>query len=94
MLDMPFFFILGCVMEHKEVLSMKWATSTRYYTVALHQDLLEDWVLTIAFGGRSNRLGSLKHRAVVSKEAGLVELEAIAKTRKKRGYFLVRSVGL
>jgi hypothetical protein len=68
---------------------MRWESETRYYTVVLHRDLLEDWVLTIAHGGRGNRLGALMHRAVTSKEAGLEEMKAISKTRKKHGYALV-----
>lgn len=75
--------------QEPEILRMKWETSTRYYTVVLQRDLLSDWVLTIAYGGRGNRLGTLMHRAVASKEAGLAELEAIAKTRNKHGYYLV-----
>lgn len=35
----------------------RWETSTRYYVVLLHRDLLGDWVLTVAHGGRSNNLG-------------------------------------
>lgn len=68
---------------------MRWESETRYYTVVLHRDLLEDWVLTIAHGGRGNRLGALIHRAVASKEAGLEEIKAISKTREKHGYALV-----
>lgn len=64
----------------------RWETSTRYYVVLLHRDLLGDWVLTVAHGGRSNNLGALVHRAVGSREAGIVALENIAKTRKRHGY--------
>lgn len=39
-----------CEMEAEA--HMHWESETRYYTVVLHRDLLEDWVLTIAHGGR------------------------------------------
>lgn len=70
----------------------RWETSTRYYEVVLHQDLLGDWVLSVSHGGRGSNLGALVHRAVGSLEAGMVALETIAKTRKRHGYLLQASL--
>ena len=54
---------MRCVMGDGEVWR-RWETSTRYYVVLLHRDLLGDWVLTVAHGGRSNNLGALVHRGL------------------------------
>lgn len=75
-----------------EEVHMRWESEARYYTVLLHQDLLEDWVLKIAYGGRGNRLGALVHKAVATKEAGLAEIASIAGTRERHRYTVVRGV--
>ncbi len=75
------------------VISRRWETSTRYYLAVLQRDLLGDWVLTVAHGGRNNRLGAIAHRAVGSRASGIALLDAIAKTRKKHGYLAYQGAG-
>ncbi len=72
-------------MSHESV-TIRWESATRYYTAVLHRDLLDDWVLTVARGGRRNRLGRVEHKVVASREQGLAELEALDRKRTRRGY--------
>ena len=67
----------------------RWESATRYYAVTLQRDLLGDWVLTIARGGKANRLGVVLHKAVASRDAGVLELEVIDRRRRRRGYLRV-----
>jgi hypothetical protein len=68
---------------------MRWESATRYYAVTLQRDLLGDWVLTIARGGRTNRLGAVLHKMVADRDAGALVLEVIDRRRRKRGYLRV-----
>lgn len=71
---------------HPETVTIRWESATRYYTAVLHMDLLSDWVLTIARGGKRNRLGRVEHKFVASREQGLAELKALDRKRTRRGY--------
>ena len=73
-------------MEEAEVVCWRWEAETRYYSAVLHRDLLGDWVLSVAHGGRGNRLGALVHRPVGSLDAGMLALQQIGITREKRHY--------
>ena len=40
-------------------------TDTRYYKIFLQQDLLGDWVVTCAYGGKGSNRGQVKHFACI-----------------------------
>lgn len=67
----------------------RWETETRYYAVVLELDLLGDWVLTVARGGRRNRLGKVQHKMMANREAGEREIERLDRRRRARGYLQV-----
>jgi len=69
---------------------VRWETSTRYYEVRLMRDLLQDWVLVVARGGKTNRLGALRTLFVSSEEEGMKMIETVEKVRTRRGYVRVR----
>lgn len=64
----------------------RWESQTRYYLVKLHQDLLGDWVLTTAHGGRKSERGALRIKFVETMEKGLKEIQSIHKKRIRHGY--------
>ena len=68
---------------------VRWETSSRYYEVRLVRDLLQDWVLIVARGGRANRLGALRTLFVSSEEEGMKKLATLEKVRTRRGYVRV-----
>ena len=68
---------------------VRWETSTRYYEVRLMRDLLQDWVLVVARGGKTNRLGALRTLFVSSEEEGMKMIETLEKVRTRRGYVRV-----
>ena len=68
---------------------VRWETSTRYYEVRLVRDLLQDWVLIVARGGKTNRLGALRTLFVSSEAEGMKIIEAMEKVRIRRGYVRV-----
>ena len=71
-------------MEH-----VRWESRTRWYEVRLERDLLQDWVLTQTWGGRSNRRGGLLRRVVTSWEEGRALQEKVHERRARRGYAVV-----
>ncbi|MBK1673760.1 hypothetical protein CKO35_10660 [Ectothiorhodospira shaposhnikovii] len=60
--------------------------NARYYLVHLQQDLLGDWVLSTCWGGSTSKQGAVKSIPVSSQEAGLAEIERIARRRRQHGY--------
>jgi predicted DNA-binding WGR domain protein len=72
------------------IVETRWETATRYYAVVLQQDLLGDWVLTVARGGKRNRLGAVKHKMVSSRVAGELEIEKLDRRRRARGYVVAQ----
>lgn len=68
---------------------MRWETDTRYVQAQLQQDLLGDWIVMIANGGRFNKRGRLRTVAVADKTAGEFLLACLHKRRLSRGYALV-----
>lgn len=68
---------------------MRWETDTRYGQAHLQQDLLGDWIVQIAHGGRFSKRGRLRTLAVADKAAGDLFLDCLHKRRLKRGYALV-----
>jgi hypothetical protein len=71
------------------MMRVRWETSTRYYEVRLVRDLLQDWVLIVARGGKTNRLGALRTLFVSSEAEGMKIIEAMEKVRIRRGYVRV-----
>jgi hypothetical protein len=68
---------------------VRWETNIRYYEVRLIRDLLQDWVLVVSRGGKSNRLGVLRTLFVSSEEAGMKMIDTLEKVRTRRGYVRV-----
>jgi hypothetical protein len=68
---------------------VRWETGTRYYEVRLMRDLLQDWVLIVSRGGKTNRLGALRTLFVSSEEEGMKRIETLEKVRTRRGYVRV-----
>lgn len=66
----------------------------RFYRVIIQKDLLNDWILTCIWGGRSNRLGNFKHITLKSLEHGFQFVDLMMKRRKQRGYELLTPLGL
>jgi hypothetical protein len=71
------------------MMRVRWETSSRYYEVRLVRDLLQDWVLIVARGGRANRLGALRTLFVSSEEEGIKKIATLEKVRTRRGYVRV-----
>jgi hypothetical protein len=69
-------------------ITLRWVRGTRYYRVHLEQDLWRNWLLTKVNGRVGTRLGRFRSHDVPSIEIALLELAAIAKRRRQRGYEL------
>ena len=71
-------------------LTLRWTRGTRYYRVHLEQDLWRAWIITRVYGRIGTCFGSARVVASPSLEMALMELAAIAKRRRQRGYELMR----
>jgi hypothetical protein len=69
-------------------ITLRWTRGSRYYRVHLEQDLWRNWLLTKVNGRVGTRLGRFRSHEVPSIETALLELAAIAKRRRQRGYEL------
>ncbi len=69
-------------------ITLRWVRGTRYYRVHLEQDLWRNWLLTQVNGRIGTRLGRARSHQAPSIEVALLELAAIAKRRRQRGYEL------
>jgi len=69
-------------------IALRWVRGSRYYRVHLEQDLWRNWLLTKVNGRVGTRLGRFRSHEVPSIETALLELAAIAKRRRQRGYEL------
>lgn len=58
----------------------------RYYQVHLAQDLFGDWTLIKVWGGIGSNRGRLHSTGVASYEAGIEQVDEIARRRTQRGY--------
>ena len=72
----------------------RWESSTRYYVAELRQDLLGDWVVDTARGGRRSNLGATRTLFVKTAAEGTKVLAAIHKLRTRHGYATVAPVSL
>lgn len=61
-------------------------TKARYYQVFLGQDLFGDWTLIKVWGGIGSNRGRMHSTGVASYEAGIVQVDEIARRRAQRGY--------
>ncbi len=72
---------------------LRWENPSRrrYYEAVVQQDLFGGWEVWRAWGG----IGSARGRQLAvpsdSAQAGLAELDALARRRQRRGYEMVRS---
>lgn len=55
----------------------------------LQRDLLGDWIVLIAQGGKCSRRGMVRTVAVANEAAGATFLDGLHKRRLQRGYALV-----
>ncbi len=65
------------------------ASDARVYAAELGVDLLGDWVVTQAWGGKFSRRGGGRTIAVADEKAGLKLMQRIVDRRGKRGYRLL-----
>lgn len=49
---------------------LRWETPYRYYAARLHRDLLGDWILECAWGGKQNNLGGSDTTALACEADG------------------------
>lgn len=66
--------------------SARWESTSRYYLAQLSQDLLGDWVLTLAWGGLRSRRGRVVTRVVSGTSDAETALAALHRRRTCRGY--------
>ena len=69
-------------------ITLRWVRGTRYYRVHLEQDLWSGWLLTQVYGRRNSALGRTRALPAPSIEIALLDLAAIARRRRERGYEL------
>ena len=69
--------------------SIRFEKDTRYYTIRLEQDLLEDWVVAINYGRINSRLGQSKMLAFDEFEQAYAHFKKMSQMRHKRQYLLV-----
>jgi len=68
---------------------LHFASDARVYAAELIRDLLGDWVVTQAWGGKFSHRGGGRTVLVADEEAGFRLLQKIVKRREKRGYRLL-----
>ncbi|MGI4937823.1 MAG: hypothetical protein ACRYF5_13925 [Janthinobacterium lividum] len=64
---------------------LRFAAAGKTHTVLLMQDLLEQWVLMQAWGGRNESRGGARTRAFESLEAGLAALAQVVNKHLQQG---------
>ena len=69
-------------------MTLRWIRGTRYVRAHLEQDLWSAWLVTHVNGRVGSPLGRVRTRPSPSLEGALLELTAIAKRRRQRGYAL------
>ena len=69
-------------------ITLRWTRGTRYYRAHLEQDLWHSWVVTYVNGRISSPLGRTRSLPAPTIESALLQLAAIAKRRRQRGYTL------
>lgn len=69
--------------------SIRFEKDTRYYTIRLEKDLLDDWVVAITYGRINSRLGQSKIIAFDEFEKAYVHFKKICTIRQKRHYQMI-----
>lgn len=69
---------------------IEWSTPTRYYTVILYQDLIEDWRIRCSWGGRFNNLHGKKEYIPITKDEAKRLIKIIKNRRERRGYQIMQ----
>jgi hypothetical protein len=69
-------------------MTLRWTRGTRYFRAHLEQDLWSTWVVTHVNGRINSPLGRARSIPAATIESALLELAAIAKRRRQRGYTL------
>jgi len=77
--------------ENQVPVVLQWLNpvNKRYYVIYLAKDLLDEWLLTEAWGNQCTRFGSSKNVFCQTYETGLSLIEKLKKKRLARGYRLV-----
>jgi hypothetical protein len=70
-------------------ISLRWTRGTRYFRVHLEQDLWHGWLVTQINGRSDSRLGHHRAMPAASIEDAFIQLAAVAKRRRQRGYQLM-----
>jgi hypothetical protein len=70
-------------------ITLRWTRGTRYFRVHLEQNLWHQWLLTQVNGRSGSRLGRHRATPAASIEDALLQLAAVAKRRRQRGYQLM-----
>jgi predicted DNA-binding WGR domain protein len=68
---------------------VRFEKDTRYYSIRLEQDLLEDWVVAITYGRINSRLGQSKLLAFDEFEQAYAHFKKMSQMRHKRQYLPV-----
>jgi hypothetical protein len=69
-------------------ITLRWVRGSRYYRVHLEQDLWSAWLLTRVNGRTGTPLGRARAKPAPTIDYALLELAAIARRRRQRGYEL------
>jgi hypothetical protein len=70
-------------------ITLRWTCGTRYFRAHLEQDLWNTWIVTHVNGRISSPLGRARSLPAPTIESALLQLAAIAKRRRQRGYTLM-----
>jgi hypothetical protein len=69
-------------------ITLRWTRGTRYFRAHLEQDLWHSWTVTHVNGRINSTLGRARSLPAPTIESALLQLAAIAKRRRQRGYTL------
>jgi hypothetical protein len=69
-------------------ITLRWTRGTRYFRAHVEQDLWQGWTVTHVNGRINSPLGRARSLPAPTIESALLQLAAIAKRRRQRGYIL------
>jgi hypothetical protein len=69
-------------------ITLRWIRGTRYFRAHVEQDLWQGWTVTHVNGRINSPLGRARSLPAPTIESALLQLAAIAKRRRQRGYIL------
>ena len=73
-------------------ITLRWTRGTRYFRAHLEQALWNEWVVTHVNGRIDSPMGRIRSLPSPNIELPLLQLAAIAKRRRQRGYTLTTSL--